>query len=60
MVSQFVGRTAPVPMGAVGVDGYAESGSADELLEKYGLTADAIVEEVKSVVARKQDANGAS
>ncbi|MCI0856829.1 MAG: transketolase family protein, partial [Chloroflexi bacterium] len=60
MVSQVVGRTVPVPMGAVGLDGYAESGSPDELLEKYGLTADAIVEEVKSVVARKRGADGTS
>ena len=60
MVSQFVGGTTPVPMGAVGVTGYAESGSADELLQKYGLTVDAIVEEVKSVVARKRGTDGAS
>jgi len=53
MVSQVVGRTVPVPMGAVGLDGYAESGGVEELLEKYGLTADAIIEEVKSTVARK-------
>ncbi len=60
MVSQFVGGSTPVPMGAVGVTGYAESGSADELLQKYGLTADAIVEEVKSVVARKRGTDGTS
>ena len=60
MVSQFVGGILPVPMGAVGLKGYAESGSADELLQKYGLTADAIVEEVKSVVARKRGTDGAS
>ncbi len=40
-------------MGAVGLDGYAESGSPDELLEKYGLTADSVVEEVKATIARK-------
>jgi len=60
MVSHFIGGTTPVPMGAVGVTGYAESGSADELVQKYGLTADAIVEEVKSVVARKRGTDGAS
>ncbi len=61
MVSQVVGRTVPVPMGAVGLDGYAESGSPDELLEKYGLTADDIVREVKAAIARKHgDAPGAS
>jgi len=60
MVSQYVGKTTPVPMGAVGVTRYAESGSAEELLEKYGLTADAIVEEVKSTIARKQGLVGKS
>ena len=60
MVSQVVGRTVPVPMGAVGLDGYAESGTPEELLEKYGLTADAIVEEVKSAVARKRGSDGTS
>ncbi len=53
MISQFVGGTRPVPMGAVGMRGYAESGGVEELLEKYGLSADSIVEEVKSTVARK-------
>jgi len=54
MVAQVVGSKRPVPMGAVGMrDRYAESGRWDELLEKYGLTADAIVQEVKGVLARK-------
>ena len=60
MVSQVVGRTVPVPMGAVGLDGYAESGTPEELLEKYGLTADSIAEEVKSAVARKRGSDGTS
>ncbi len=53
MVSQYVGGVCPVPMGAVGMTGYAESGGVEELLEKYGLTADAIVGEVKATVERK-------
>ncbi len=54
MVSQVVGSTCPVPMGAVGMrDRYAESGRWNELLEKYGLTAEEIVREVKKVVARR-------
>jgi transketolase C-terminal domain/subunit len=41
-------------MGAVGMrDRNAESGRWDELMEKYGLTTDAIVQEVKAVLARK-------
>jgi transketolase C-terminal domain/subunit len=48
-------------MGAVGMrDQYAESGRWDELMEKYGLTAAAIVREVQGVVARKQGTDGRS
>lgn len=54
MVAQVLGSTYPVPAGAVGMrDRYAESGRWDELLEKYGLTSEAIVREVKGVLARK-------
>ena len=54
MVSQVVGSKHPVPMGAVGMrDQYAESGRWDELLEKYHLTAEEIVRQVKEVIARK-------
>jgi transketolase len=54
MVSQVVTATHPVPMGAVGMrDCYAESGRWDELMEKYGLTAEAIVGEAKGVLKRK-------
>ncbi len=57
MVSQVVGSKHPVPMGAVGMrDQYAESGRWDELLEKYRLTAEEIVRQVKEVLARKQGA----
>ncbi|MBI4571384.1 MAG: transketolase family protein [Chloroflexi bacterium] len=61
LVSQVVGSTCPVPLGAVGMrDQYAESGRWDELMEKYGLTAAAIVREVQGVVARKQGTDGRS
>ena len=54
MVSQVVGSKCPVPMGAVGMrDQYAESGRWEELLEKYHLTAEEIVRQVKEVIARK-------
>ena len=57
MVAQVLGSKHPVPMGAVGIrDQYAESGRWDELMQKYGLTAEAIADEVKSTVARKQAA----
>jgi transketolase len=61
LVSQVVGSACPVPLGAVGMrDQYAESGRWDELMEKYGLTAAAIVREVQGVVARKQGTDGRS
>lgn len=52
-VAMVVGQTIPVPMAYVNLgDRYAESGDADGLLEKYGLTAAAIVEAVRRVVPR--------
>ena len=49
-VARVVTREAPCRMGYVGVqDTYAESGTPEELLEKYGLTPAAIVAEVKRV-----------
>lgn len=44
----------PVPIRMVGIkDTFAESGKADDLLEKYGLTKDKIVEAVLSVIKKK-------
>lgn len=49
-VSMVVSQTNPVPMAFVNVgDCFAESGDPQGLLDKYGLTADAIVEAVKKV-----------
>ena len=53
LVARVLVQEAPVPMGSVAVQGYAESGRWDQLLEKYGLTADAIVQEAKAALARK-------
>jgi transketolase len=54
-VAAVVARTHPVPMGFVGLDNtYATSGSSDDLLERYGLTADAIVQKAKEALALKQ------
>lgn len=50
VVAMSVVRQHPVPMRFVGVkDTFAESGKPDELLKKYGLTADAIVAAVKDL-----------
>jgi transketolase len=54
MVAQHLAATHPVPMGFVGVDRYAESGPWDQLLAKYGLTAEAIVREAEQAIARKR------
>ena len=53
-VAQTIAKEKPVPMGFVNLgDRYASSGKAEELLQKYGLTARDIEESVKSVVKRK-------
>ena len=53
MVSQIVSGEAPVPMESVALEGYAESGSPDQLLTKYHLTPRDIVEAVRKAVRRK-------
>lgn len=53
-VAQVLARNSPLPMEYVGVnDTFGESGTPDQLLEKYGLTASHIVDAVKKVMARK-------
>ena len=53
-VSEAVCDHFPVPVKRVGVqDVFGESGSPNELLEKFGLTSPAIVEAVKGVMKRK-------
>ena len=53
-VAQVVARERPVPMSFINLkDSYALSGKAEELLQKYGLTAKDIEEAVKAVVKRR-------
>jgi transketolase len=53
-VAQIVTQEKPVPMEFVNLgDRYAVSGKAEELLQRYGLTAGHIEESVKSAVKRK-------
>ncbi len=53
MVASVVTRTNPVPMAYVNIgDRYAESGDSQGLLEKYGLTSQAIVEAVRNVTRK--------
>ncbi len=53
-VAQVLAREKPVPVAFVNLgDRYAESGTAEQLLQRYGLTARAIEEAARSVVGRK-------
>ncbi len=53
-VAQVVGETTPVPMAFIDVgDQYAESGDPQGLLDKYGLTAETVMEAVKQAHGRK-------
>jgi transketolase len=54
-VAQVVSETTPALMEFVGIqDTYAESGTPDELLDKYGLRAVNVVAAAKKVLARKR------
>jgi transketolase len=54
LVAQVAAREKPVPMSFIGInDVYAKSGKPDELLQKYGLTAEAIEQAVAVAVAKK-------
>jgi transketolase len=53
-VAQVVAETRPCPMEFVGIqDTYAESGSPEELMEKYGLVARDVMVAAKRVLGRK-------
>ena len=54
-VAECVSQVAPVPVERVGVnDTFTESGPYADLLDKYGMSVDAIVAAVQRVIARKQ------
>ena len=46
LVSQIVAQHNPIKVYSVSMDNYAESGTPDELVEKYGLNSQSIVEKV--------------
>lgn len=51
MVSQVVCSESPTKVKMVGIqDKFGESGSPNELMEKYGLTSEKIIEEVKKII----------
>ena len=54
-IGQIAARHIPVPIEYVGTnDTFGESGTPNQLLEKYGLTAPHIVEAVEKAMARKK------
>ena len=54
-VAEALSEECPVPVLKVGVnDVFGESGKPDELLKKYGLTAEAVVEKVKKSIMLKR------
>lgn len=56
-VAQVVGETVPCLMEFVGIQNtYAESGSPDQLLDKYGLIARDVAAAARRVLARKKAA----
>lgn len=53
-VAEFLSQHHPVPMTIVGVgDAFGESGSPKQLLQKYGLDADAIIRAVHDMINGK-------
>lgn len=53
-VAEVIVENHPVPMARVGVkDVFGESGTPNDLLEKYELTSKALVQEVKKLVQKK-------
>ena len=53
-VAQLLITELPTPQEYVAVnDSFGESGTPEQLMEKYGLNAEAIVNAVKKVMARK-------
>jgi transketolase len=57
-VAQAVAETCPCPIEFIGLTGYAESGSPDGLLDKYGLRAVNLVDAARKVLERKRQRNG--
>ncbi len=54
-IAQLLSRELPTPMEFVAVnDSFGESGTPDQLLQKYGLTAEAIVSAALNAMARKK------
>ncbi len=54
-IAQLLAREEPLPLEMVAVnDSFGESGTPDQLMEKYGLMENDIVTAVEKVLARKK------
>ncbi|HVM87654.1 MAG TPA: transketolase C-terminal domain-containing protein [Puia sp.] len=54
-IAQVASRNFPIPIEYIGTnDTFGESGTPDQLLEKYGLTTNHIVDAAQKVMARKK------
>lgn len=54
-IAEFLATTYPVPMKFIGVqDSFGESGEPEELLKKFRMDVDAIVDSVRSVIKQKR------
>jgi transketolase len=53
-VAQVVAESEPCVMEFVGLTTYAESGSPEAVLKKYGMTADRVAEAARKAVSRKR------
>jgi len=58
IVAQVLGERFPVPMETVALNGYAESGTPELLMEKYGLTSEKIAAAVRKAIGRKAGSSG--
>lgn len=55
LVAEVLAKTYPVPLEMIGIqDTFGESGTPDELMEKYGLKSRHIVDAAKRAVQRKK------
>ena len=52
-VTEVVCKNAPCPVKIIGTESFGQSGKPNELFEAYGLTAENIVKQAKSVLALK-------
>ncbi len=58
-ICHVLSKNFPAPIEIIGVnDSFGESGTPEQLLEKYGLTSSNIVAAVEKVMARKNIGNG--